>query len=88
MVHNRTNDVAGESRLLKLSRTKEIASQDDRVIGVTSELEAAGDSMGNSSLSGPGVTEEPVDFGLSDEVFLAHVTMSSNIPTRVPGVQT
>jgi hypothetical protein len=61
VVHNRTGDAAGESRLLKLSRTKEIASQDDRVFGVTSELEAAGDSICNSSLSGSSATEEPVD---------------------------
>ena len=46
MVHDHTNDAFGEFRLLELSRTKEIASQDDRVVGVTSELEAAGDSIG------------------------------------------
>ena len=61
MVYDCTNDVFGESRLLELSRTKEIASQDDRVVGVTCELEAAGDSIGDGTLPGPGVTEEPVD---------------------------
>ena len=61
VVHNCTSNVAGESRLLKLSRTKEIASQDDRVFGVTNELEVACDSICNSSLSGPSVTEEPIN---------------------------
>ena len=56
-----TNNVLGESRLLELSRTKEIASQDDRVIRVTGELEAAGDSIGNRALPRPRWTKEPVE---------------------------
>jgi hypothetical protein len=59
MVYNCTNDAFGEFRLLKLSQTKEIPSQDDCVTGVTSELEAAGNSIGNGTLPRPSMTKEP-----------------------------
>ena len=61
MIRDGTNNVLGESRLLELSRAEKIASQDGRVVGVTGELEAAGDSIGNRALPRPRWTEEPVD---------------------------
>jgi len=46
--------------------TKEIASQDDHVFGVTSDLEAVGDTIA---------------FGLSDKVFLAVVAYTNTSST-------
>ena len=53
MIRDGTNNVLGESRLLELSRAEKIASQNDCVVGVTSELEAASNSICNGALPRP-----------------------------------
>jgi hypothetical protein len=61
VIYDGTNDAICESHLLKLVRAEEVASQNDRVISITSKLETTGNGVGNGALPWSSQTEEPVD---------------------------
>ena len=51
VIYDSTNDAICESRLLELARAEEVASQNDRVVGVASKLETTGNGVGDGALS-------------------------------------